>query len=865
MSETFRCEDAGRRRALLEQTGGPGARIDAIDYVIVVDGIDVPATLRQRVLLVRMVFGDSMAVLDPSVLRIEGGVRVREIDIAWAMAMRQVVGPGGPAVDPVQEPDSAARAWLAARVAATPDAAQWLVVRLDGQGDHSRYELRLVGSAGGPLAGFDRRLSVVPFSFKVECPTTLDCRDDASCPPVHAPQPEIDYLARDYASMRRLMFERLALLQPDENDDRQPAALRTILVEALAYAADRLAAQQDAVGTEAHLSTARLRRSVRRHAKLLDYPMHEGCNARAFVHLRIVASMSAGAPAAPAVPVGARFWTRVAELVDPATLSPAPWVPPAMVRTTTAPRLAFEAMLPLAIVSAAHNEIALHAWGDADCCLPAGTTGATLVIPAGGLVLSPEEFLVLEEVAVANPMPSDARDPDPTRRHVVRLVEVSAPYTDELLGVDVLDVRWDVDDALPFALPVAGLDNVTTVARGNLVLVDHGARVQDAPVLVEAFGHEGRRGALQRPGLTWSDPLPATPISAAAIMRPQPERATAQVVLIDADDERWSVRRDLLGSDSRAHDFTVEMESDGRAHLRFGDDRLGRAPGLGSPFVARYRVGTGDEGNVGAEAIVHAVADPDDPAAFPTSTAAVIEAVRNPLPGLGGCAPESIAEVKRYAPHAFTRQQRAVTVEDWSEVAERDAEIQRAVATLRWTGAWTTVFLHVDRVGGAPVDAQFRARQFERLSSYRLAGYDLEIVPPRHVPVDLAATVCVAPGFLRADVERRVRREFTLGLTSDGRRGFFHPDEFTFGQPLHLSRLVARIMAVTGVRSVDFSPPSPVAAIGKVHRFARWGRPQTNEFTQGRIDVGRFEIIRCDDDPNYFDHGRIAFFMEGGV
>ena len=43
---------------------------------------------------------------------------------------------------------------------------------------------------------------------------------------------------------------------------------------------------QDAVATEAYLGTARRRASVRRHARMLDYPMHEGVNARVWVAVR---------------------------------------------------------------------------------------------------------------------------------------------------------------------------------------------------------------------------------------------------------------------------------------------------------------------------------------------------------------------------------------------------------------------------------------------------------------------------------------------------------------------------------------------------------------------------------------------------
>jgi len=75
-----------------------------------------------------------------------------------------------------------------------------------------------------------------------------------------------------------------------------------------------------------------------------------------------------------------------------------------------------------------------------------------------------------------------------------------------------------------------------------------------------------------------------------------------------------------------------------------------------------------------------------------------IERVRNPLPAWGGLPAQSLEEARQYAPQAFRRQERAVTEADYGEVAERHPEVQRAVATFRWTGSWNTVFLNVDRL-----------------------------------------------------------------------------------------------------------------------------------------------------------------------
>ena len=70
------------------------------------------------------------------------------------------------------------------------------------------------------------------------------------------------------------------------------AGPRVTLVELLAYVADHLSYYQDAVATEAYLGTARQRMSVRRHARLVDYPMHDGCNARTWVHVEVKQAVS---------------------------------------------------------------------------------------------------------------------------------------------------------------------------------------------------------------------------------------------------------------------------------------------------------------------------------------------------------------------------------------------------------------------------------------------------------------------------------------------------------------------------------------------------------------------------------------------
>src|SRR5215203_2173877 len=164
-----------------------------------------------------------------------------------------------------------------------------LHVDLDRPGGFSPYRLCLVEKDDGgkprPLAGFDPRYHCLEFSFKVDCPSDLDCKAERACPPEPRQEPVINYLAKDYASFRQLILDRLALTLPDWRERHIPD-LGIALVEVLAYAGDHLSYYQDAVATEAYLETARRRISVRRHTRLVDYPMHEGCNARAWIYVK---------------------------------------------------------------------------------------------------------------------------------------------------------------------------------------------------------------------------------------------------------------------------------------------------------------------------------------------------------------------------------------------------------------------------------------------------------------------------------------------------------------------------------------------------------------------------------------------------
>ncbi|HEX8261865.1 MAG TPA: putative baseplate assembly protein [Allosphingosinicella sp.] len=831
----------GRRRQRVAdatiQTEG-GELLNGIDYLEVIDRDAPSEALRQRLLDITFIRPDGVvagaaALLDPDNFRIEGGSRVRNVRVT------QVAKGAGD---------------------------RTLRLTLDRYGDFSTYRLAVQVGADNPNPPpfIDRMLAAVDFHFKVECPSDFDCEAPDPEVPRRDFGPPLNYLARDYASFGQLMLDRMATTLPDWTE-RNAADVGITLVEALAHAADQTSWFQDAVHTEAFLGRARLRQSVLRHARLLGYAASEGCNARVAVAIE-AANDDSGTPLLPA---GTRLLSRPLQISGsvPAVLPPDPEQFEALV---SAGSIVFETLDPVDSIRVARNEIELHDWGDDACCLLPGSTAAWLVGTKAALGLARGDLLILEERI---PFGRSALDPpDPSHRQVVRLAADPVEAKDEVMGVTVVRVDWHEEDALRFPLTLREEAGVpAAVAIGNVVLADEGRTIDyglapnQAGADAIAVGGPDDTGLLPDDGAgtrlryrldagsvvyapAWESEE-AVERSAAAALAPDPAEAVAQVRLA-GDGESWAAVPDLLATDRFTPAVKVEPAEGGGAYVLFGDGAAGRLPSEGAVFQARIRVGGGRRGNVAADGIGHVVA----------AGAPLIAGIRNPVAASGGLDAEPTTAIRIAAPFAFRRQRRAVTPGDYAAAAMEHDDVQRAQAKRRWTGSWHTVFLAVDRLGGREVDAAFEESLRRHLASRRLAGHDLEIVPPRFVPLDVAFYICVCADHYPADVERDLLDAFSSGYSRNGQPGFFHPDNFSFGDNVHLSRLIARGMAVEGVLWMGVRD----AAGQAVGRFGRLDQPDVDYEADGEIPIAADEVARLDNDPNYPDFGRLRLIMAGG-
>jgi hypothetical protein len=755
-----------------------------------------------------------------------------------------------------------------------------LRIDVDKPGDFSPYVLTLDAADLDPV-----RRSVV-FSFMASCPTDVDCRPPHVCPPEDVVEPALDYLAKDYASFRRLLLDLLPQLNPSFVE-RNPSDVGIALVELLAYTGDHLSYFQDAVANEAYLDTLRTRISARRHARLVDYRMHDGRNAWAAVHVDVSATGT--------LPRGTALFTKLGSPLPGQTALPKPEIPAGVITVDTlerSPQLAGVVAFETAYDATLHrenNEIRVHTFGEEECCLEAGAREAYLYsVPAANTatrpVLAAGDYLILEEVI--GPRSGARADADPAHRQLVRIEGDPEQTTDPLYArtlvggvlqirrqgqqaLPLLRVRWRRADALrlPVCLSSRLRDGTlvrnASVGRGNIVLADQGLTTEETH-LPEALTVDGRLLLTRGPLTLECRPTDARYDDATgrlAIDRRELDcdvrSAQPSVALIITEPTRtnvWTAVTDLLESRSFDDHFVAEVDDDGRAVLRFGDDEYGHAPELVS-LHAVYRVGNGRRGNVGADSIAHA--------APPVPAPGWIIRLRNPLPARGGIDAETIEEVRQHAPQAFHSELfRAVTEADWAEAASRLPDVAGAVATYRWTGSWYTVFVAVDPRfredlvnlpnGQTRLEPSFERKVRAFLARFRLAGYDIELRPPRFVPLELELEVCAAPGYFRTDVAAAVRDALSARVLPDGTRGFFHSDHFTFGQPVYLSRIYAAVERVEGVDSLA------------VRVFRRYGHTDAGELERGVLAVGPWEIVRLDNDPSFVEHGVLRVAARGG-
>jgi hypothetical protein len=728
---------------------------------------------------------------------------------------------------------------------------QRLRLRVVPIGDYSTYQLAVL------FVGFDPVMAEIDFKFRPAC-FNLNCAgNDAKAAPL--PLPDIDYLAKDFDSFKHVLICAMQARVPGWAPTSE-ADLDQVLIDLLAADADELSDFQDRVMSESTLGNARKRVSLARHARLMDYHIHQGNQASGWLALTLDAATSA-----LVIPAGLGLWTgtdwRAADSE------------PFMTRDAVDCRRVL-------------NALNLYAWGGTITALEIRSTRADLALPAPLDPTAAADAIVLRDLLNAamprqlllqqklNPETGTEIGRDPSARQLLQLLGDAEAVFDPMAGVAgewCVRVHWRDEDQLlrrycfstqcDLSLPLRDV----SLFHGNLVPIQHGRphrtifRAPGTPLAIpdpysfqytdEAHFEPTPRGVLAtlpHTHLAYRDTPPGGET---------PPRTTLAVT-VTGFGSPWVEQSDLIESPDDAEHFLVETDEYRFSRLRFGNGHNGGRLPDNAVATCLYQVGNGVSGNVGADSLTGF-----DHGAFPQ-----VAAVWNPFDSGNGRSPEPVAEIIRRVPEAYRmRQLRAVTLGDYARRAEELSEVAHAHASYAWTGSWRTVRIAIDPRSSTELAEPLRQSIANHIEAVRLIGEDIEVRAATYVPLDVRVRVCAHPDYWPEDLRHALELEFSDGWTNDRRPGLFNPDGWTFGQPLYASQVIGRALSVSGV--------GRVLLVG-LRRLHGLHGPSLQTITVapgddtlpavGKIDVRPWEILQVANDPSRLESGRLNFEILGG-
>jgi hypothetical protein len=767
-------------------------------------------------------------------------------------------------------------------------------------GGFALYNLKLTSPSIDPY------YNDIVFSFKAGCPSRLDCLTQPEpCPPDVGNDFPIDYLARDFHSLKRALLEFASLRYPAWQD-RLEADAGIMLAELMSAAGDEMAYHQDRIAREGYLETATQRRSLRRLARLVDYDIQDGLGSHGpiVIHMHNVPDyiLEAGYNVWALGNGGQRVDFEIGKgLAETHEFGP---------KTFT--------------ISYARNTLKPHIWDKAAVCLPVGATQLYLEgdqtanlpfddIPADGS--APGKWVEIR----TNPQDPELLQTAPwrivqqPRTQLVRIVQLSV-VADPVLGDKTTLIQWEQAQALPFEFDQSAALRVhanllpATAGKTHRAFFIVGQEFSALPSVQQqallsfaglgptdtidrAIERQGRDGTIAYrytlPGtdaqnLVWLRSTEINSEYAATdpdIAPPAPE-VVMEALYFDAATTQWradkhdpwtwrlSFMGDEYTSGPEDRDFSFDdgnwtrvvgyidaeqtyVHKDYAAgmglSLLFGDGAFGLAPLPGAVFEVKYRLGGGSLSNVAARVVTHF--NPLTSGGQP-----VIRTVTNPVAAIDGMDPQTPDEIRQLAPQAYQAvTYRAVRPQDYAAAAELLPWVQEAGCQFRWTGSWISAFVTADpsgQIGLSATEVQDLDYQEER---YRQAGREVIITQPIYANLDMEIEVCARPDAYAGQVQERVMTALFGSKGYPPIEGYFSPDRFTFGTLLERSTLEAAIQEVPGVLAVEWI------------RFRRRGFFDWKKFMDYSYDPGKDSIICIANDPLHPEEGILTLNVHGGL
>lgn len=238
--------------------------------------------------------------------------------------------------------------------------------------------------------------------------------------------------------------------------------------------------------------------------------------------------------------------------------------------------------------------------------------------------------------------------------------------------------------------------------------------------------------------------------------------------------------------------FEMVYDEDYNGTVVFGDGRVGISPEDTASFFVEYRVGGGTRGNLEKDTINTTVAD----------QAGLTGTITNISKATGGANAETIDHAKKYAPLTFRRQDRLVTLEDYSVFANTFIStfgtVGKATAATRKAYASANVVDIYVLEKASDLQLQratpnFKTQLLAAVDKKRMATDDVVIVDGLIRTLDLEVNIVI-------DKEQEENQDRIRAKVRDKVLAYMSADNRDFGQDLNIAELNRQVFEVPEVR-----------------------------------------------------------------
>jgi len=377
--------------------------------------------------------------------------------------------------------------------------------------------------------------------------------------------------------------------------------------------------------------------------------------------------------------------------------------------------------------------------------LPAGATQITLDGVIAGLV--PGRLLILE---------------DSNGAEAVRITTIA-----------VNDGNTDVD--LEAGTSTAHVLSDTSVL-GNVVQVTHGESVGENPLGSGDQSQANQQFSLHQKPTTY-------------VHDPQGDRGASDTLQVFVGDELWTEVPSLAESGPNDHHIMAEIDENQAMSFTGGDGRHGaKFPTGRNNISAQYRTGMGTAGNLAANAI----------GVLPAPLPFVLSS-RNPVASAGGADPDTPESTRQLAQFTVRTLDRAVSVQDFQDLALTYSGIDKASATFSRVDGRSRIVLVVATSGGEPLPDPLRSSLRAFIADRSVPNQNVLIRDYKPYPVRLGLEVHVRSNFLRVPTGVLVQEALGSGTTPDGKEGYFNFNQRGLGESLYLSDVYDLVQELEGV------------------------------------------------------------------